>query len=432
MRRRAKGIAWLLTLVYFASYLTRKNFDVMMANICSSMTNAGAFADELTAQNKLAIVVAAMTVAYGIGQIVNGIIGDKIKPQLMLTVGIGLASACNVAMYFTPNNYIPMVVIWCINGFAHSMLWPPIVRLMATYLTSDEYGYAAVRVSWGSSIATIVLYLGCGALIGFMSWRSIILSCALGGAIILVLWIILSKKLFTEPLLLSDTPRGGEAKKEKLPLPAYVFIPIVLIMLGIILQGSLRDGVTTWTPSILNHEYGVPEGNAIMSTVMTAIFSMLSFSLFDLLHRKVFRNEVTCAGVIFAGSAVFSLAIYLTNTFVSDPALGSVLAVSFISLITGCMHGINLMLITVVPKRFIKSGKVSTFSGILNAGTYIGSTVGTLLFPMLIGTSEDIANGNVKWEAAMLVWVVIAALGTAVCFVAVPLWRKFRREYTDT
>jgi OPA family glycerol-3-phosphate transporter-like MFS transporter len=95
-------------------------------------------------------------------------------------------------------------------------------------------------------------------------------------------------------------------------------------------------------------------------------------------------------------------------------------------------HGINLMLITVVPKRFIKSGKVSTFSGILNAGTYIGSTVGTLLFPMLIGTSEDIANGNVKWEAAMLVWVVIAALGTAVCFVAVPLWRKFRREYTDT
>ncbi len=431
IRKRAKGIAWLLTLVYFASYLTRKNFDVMMANICSSMVDAGTFADKLTAQETLAIVVAAMTVTYGIGQIVNGIIGDKIKPQLMLTAGLGLASACNIAMYFAPDNYIIMTVIWGINGFAHSMLWPPIVRLMATYLSSDEYGYSAVRVSWGSSIATILLYLGCGALVGFMDWRSIILACAFGGILSLVVWILLNKKLFTEPQLLSGAKQdSGEKKKENLPLPVFVFIPIALIMLGIILQGSLRDGVTTWTPSILNQEYGVAEGNAIMSTVMTAIFSMLSFSVFDLLHRKVFRNEVTCAGVIFAGSTVFSLAIYLTNMFVSDPTFGSILAISFISLITGCMHGINLMLITVVPKRFIKSGKVSTFSGILNACTYIGSTVGTLLFPMLIG--EEGATGDVSWGIVMLVWVIIAALGTAVCLFAVPLWRKFRREYADT
>ena len=201
-------------------------------------------------------------------------------------------------------------------------------------------------------------------------------------------------------------------------------------MLGIILQGSLRDGVTTWTPSILNQEYGVPEGNAIMSTVMTAVFSMLSFSVFDLLHRKVFKNEVACAGVIFAGSAVFSLAIYLTNMFVTDPAVGSILAVSLISLITGCMHGINLMLITVVPKRFIKSGKVSTFSGILNACTYIGSTVGTLLFPMLIGEGGT-DGGSVSWGIVMLVWIIISVLGTAACLFAVPLWKKFRREYAD-
>ena len=417
LRNKAKGIAWLLTLVYFASYLTRKNFDVMIQTISTKTGNS---------LETLAIVVSAMTVAYGIGQIVNGIIGDKIKPQLMLTVGLGVASACNIAMYFVPNNYIIMAVIWAINGFAHSMLWPPIVRLMATYLTGDEYGYAAVRVSWGSSIATILLYLGCGVLVNLISWKTIILFCAFGGIAILVFWLFINKKLFDEPLLEPETKKDGE-KKKHIPLPVFVFIPIALIMLGIILQGSLRDGVTTYTPSILNQEYGVEEGNAILSTVMTAIFSMLSFSIFDLLHRKVFRNEVTCAGVIFVGSTVFSIAIYLENSFVKSPAAGAVLAVLLISLITGCMHGINLMLITVVPKRFIKSGKVSTFSGILNACTYIGSTVGTLLFPALIDESAE----SVSWGIVMFVWIVISAAGAAVCFVAVPLWNKFRREYVD-
>ena len=70
--KRAKAIAWLLTLVYFASYLMRKNFSVMMANICIELG---------VADSALGIVASALTITYGAGQVINGIIGDKIKPQ---------------------------------------------------------------------------------------------------------------------------------------------------------------------------------------------------------------------------------------------------------------------------------------------------------------------------------------------------------------
>ena len=145
IRKRAKQICWLLTLIYFASYVTRINFAVMMVKICSEMQ---------VEKTALAGIVTALTVAYGTGQIISGYIGDKIHPQYIITFGLVLTSACNIAM--SSCTAIPlMTAVWGINGFAQAMLWPPVVRLMSTYLNDVEYGYGAVRVSWGSSFATI-------------------------------------------------------------------------------------------------------------------------------------------------------------------------------------------------------------------------------------------------------------------------------------
>lgn len=413
--KRAKAIAWLLTLVYFASYLMRKNFSVMLVDICGELA---------VEKSAIAIVSTLMTITYGAGQIINGILGDRIKPQTMLTTGLGLAAACNVAMFFAPN--IPvMAAIWAVNGYAHAMLWPPIVRLMSMHLNSDEYGYSAVRVSWGSSIATIVLYTLCPFLLMVTDWRTVIIGCAVGGVAILALWVSFQKKVFADPSSVGGAvpaeAKAGGAKKKGIPLPLYVFIPIALIMLGIVLQGMLRDGVTDWTPNFLHETYGVDKSNAILFTVIPAIFSMISFSAFDLLHRKVFRNEVTCSAVIFGGAAVCSLILFAFNTLIPN----IVVAIVAVSLIIGCMHGINLMLITVVPKRFIKSGKVSTFSGILNACTYGGSAIAVPGFAMITEMS-----GN-DWNVTVLVWGIISVLGLAVCLAGVPLWRKFCKEYAN-
>jgi len=121
IRPRARAIAWMLTLVYFASYFTRINFNVMIVKICSDLG---------VLDSEIAIVITALTISYGAGQVINGLLGDKIKPQWMLTGGLALAIASNVAMFFA-QPILPMAVIWCINGFAHSMLWPPIVRRMS-------------------------------------------------------------------------------------------------------------------------------------------------------------------------------------------------------------------------------------------------------------------------------------------------------------
>lgn len=407
--KKAKQISWIFALLYFTSYVMRINFAVMLVRIISDMS---------TTKSALSIVITALTVAYGTGQIISGILGDKLRPSHLLSAGLGVASVCNVAMFFCTS--IPaMTAVWAVNGMAHALLWPPIVRLMSMHLSDVEYGYAAVRVSWGSSVATILLYLVCPLLLHAISWRTVMLLCAIFGTCVTVFWLLINKKLLgdgTEPVPAKKT---GAPKQRGVPVPRYVYLPIALIMVGIVLQGMLRDGVTNWMPSYLLETFSLPEEDAIISTVILALFSMLSFFVFDLLHRKLFCNEVFCAAMIFVLATVAALILYPINLLLSSPIPSMLL----MAIIVGAMHGINLMLITVVPKRFVKSGKVSTYSGVLNACTYVGAAISSYGFAAL---AESFG-----WGVTILSWIVIAALGAIVCFATSPLWKKFRREYAD-
>ncbi len=404
IRPRAKKISWMLTLIYFGSYLMRINFAVMIVKVCSDMQI------EKTA---LSVVLMGLTIAYGCGQLVSGFLGDKIKPEFLITGGTAFATACNVAMFFSTS--IPvMAVVWTANGFAHAMLWPPIIKLFSAYLSDEEYAYANLRVAWGSSGATMLLYLACPLLLSFMNWRAIILSCALVGVAILVIWLISYPKLFNEPINSSlEIIKSQKGEKKATPLPFFTFIPIALIMLAIICQGGLREGVTNWMPSYMCESFGLSEENAILSTVVLALFSMVSFSIFTYVNKKFFKNELSCATAIFILSTVIASLLYLANLFFSSVVSSMLL----MALIVAFMHGINLMLLAYVPKRFLSYGKVSTFSGIFNCCAYIGASLADFAFPAIAE--------SYGWNATVLSWAIFSAVGLTACAIAVPVWIKF-------
>ena len=404
---RGKQLVWLLTAVYFASYFTRINFAVMLVKIC---------ADLAAPKTSLAIVLAGLTVTYGAGQIFSGIIGDKLPAPALLTLGLSIATLCNLLLpLFTA---IPaMTAVWCVNGFAHSLLWPPIVRIMSTHLTDSEYGYGAVRVSWGSSFATVALYLLCPLLLNILTWRVIFLLCAAVSAVVCILWTILFPRLLSTPGKESASTPASQ-KMSSVPLPKTVYLPLLLIMGGILLQGALRDGVTNWMPSYLSEAFSLSAESAIVTAVIPALFSIVSFSFFNYLHQKLFRNEVFCAAVIFGAALPVSLLLYWGNSLAMPPICSAIL----LALLIAFMHGINLMLITVVPKRLAKCGKVATYSGLLNAFTYVGASLSGYGFAYLAE-----AFG---WGTTILTWAAIALCGALLCLIASSRWNVFCRTYS--
>ena len=189
----------------------------------------------------------------------------------------------------------------------------------------------------------------------------------------------------------------------------------------------MRDGVTNWTPKLLDDTFDLGETLSTVSAVVLAIFSIISFSAYNKLHRQLFKNEVFCAGMIFAFTAVLSLGVLAMFVFDINSAIISIL---LMGIIVANTHGINLMLITVVPKRFVKSGKVSLFSGLLNACTYIGAAVGNVAFAWLSTISSG-DSGDVNWTPVVISWVAISILGFGVCLAITPIWKKFCNAYAE-
>ena len=404
---RAKAIAWIFMLIYFASYTMRINFAVMIVAICEDMA---------LAKTSLAVVLTAMTISYGVGQLISGRLGDLIPPRYLLTGGLCLAIVSNLAMYFSST--VPaMTVVWVFNGLAHAMLWPPMVALMSHTLNAEEYSYVVVRVSWGSSFATIMLYTLCPFLLRVMSWKTILLLCALFGLLTLAVWLVSVGPLFKGTP--TDAAKKDEKKKERRPLPKYVYFPIVLIMLGIVLQGMLRDGVTNWMPSFLLESFGISQENAILLAVIPAIFSIFCFSLSDLIYRKLIRHETICAAAFFSLSALASTVLFLTVRFGGSIIVSALM----MALVIGCMHGVNLLLISFVPRHFTYFGIVAGLSGLVNSCTYIGSSISTYGFAALAD-----AKG---WDITILGWMIISLCGVGVCLIAGRSWNRFRRSTVD-
>ena len=95
----------------------------------------------------------------------------------------------------------------------------------------------------------------------------------------------------------------------------------------------------------------------------------------------------------------------------------AIVTVAFASLISGCMHGVNHMLISLIPKNFLKYGIVSTFSGILNACTYIGASLSSYGFAAI--------SDNFGWNAVLTCWCIIALFATLICILKIKGWNKF-------
>ena len=390
-RKQTNGLVLLFAATYMISYITRINYGA----IISEMQTATGFSKSL-----LSMSLTGSFITYGLGQVVSGICGDKISPKKLVLWGLLATVAMNLLIPVCADPY-QMLIVWSINGFAQSFMWPPIIKIMTDVLPEAEYKKAVTKVSWGSSVGTIAVYLLSPLLISVAGWRSVFVFSAALGIVMLFVWNKFATDVqAVQPREVTSAPQTGS-----------LFTPLLFgVMVAIVLQGMLRDGVTTWMPSYIAEIYHLSNEVSILTGVILPVFSILCFQIANKLYTGRFQNPLACAGLFFGVGALAALGLVF---LAGQSALISVLL--FAALI-GCMHGVNLMLVCMLPAYFQNTGKVSTVSGILNSCTYVGSAVSTYGIAAL---SEGFG-----WSVTILIWLGIAALGAAICFFGKRAWEK--------
>jgi len=393
-KRKINATVFLFTMTYLVSYMTRINLGAVITAIVE---------DTGMTKTMLSMAVTGSSVTYCVGQLLSGWIGDRVSPKKLVFLGLMTSVAMNILLIFCQNHY-QMTAVWCVNGLAQAFMWPPMVKLMVCLFTASDYQHATTKVCWGSSLGTIIIYLLSPLVIMVASWRSLFVFTASAGVLMAVCWMKFCKEPEMEKFHSKPAHTPGR-KRER-----GMFTPLLAAtMAAIVLHGALRDGVTTWMPSFVSESFHLSSEISILSGVCLPVFAIFSLRAALWIYERKPGNPVRCAGWIYAAGALAALVL----TFVSEGS--PVASIACMALLTGCMHGVNLMLICLLPPFVQRHGNVSTVSGVLNACTYVGSAISTYGIALL--------SEHAGWQVTALVWFLIAALGTGICVVCSKIWK---------
>lgn len=399
-RKDAKKLTLLCSAAYFVSYLTRVNFAAVIAAIIQAgdidKTSAG-------------LVTTLGFITYGVGQLISGWLGDRINPKRLMVIGFATTIMMNMLIPFCPSGGW-MCLVWAFNGFAQSFMWPPMVKIMSSAMNTDDYNKGCVVVSWGSTFATILIYLLSPVIIKLAGWRTVFFVYSVMAVLISSFWYIkitsIEKKCSIVYPMHRKSKNGGKMSiKISVPL-------LIIVMTTIMLQGSLRDGVTTWVPTFVSESFNLGSEISILSSVIIPLFSLASLQLTGIIYNKLGKKPFKSAGLFFICAVVAAVLLVIFK----DTAV--ILTVIMSAFIVACMHGINLILVCFLPAALADDGNVSTLSGILNFMTYVGSAASTYGFAIL---SESFG-----WNGTIVSWLVITVLGTSACVVLNKATKKLK------
>lgn len=399
MKKQYRIFGLLCCLIYFTSYISRINLSAVLAEIITS---------EGIAKSSISIVLLMNFISYGTGQIISGILGDKFSPVNLIFSGLLISCVCN-SLIPVCTGVGTMAAVWFVNGFAQALMWPPLVKLMSTYLDDASFSQTSANVSASSSVGTIFIYLTAPLFIRTGGWRSIFLFSAVSAALVALVWKLYFPKLIAVFPTVSSKQTAQENSKGTMSVgDIFKKYSLLFICLAIVAQGLLRDGITTWMPICLTEVYNMEAASSILLSVILPLFSIFSFQLAGFVQRKWVKNEVSLAAYMYI---ICGILIALWAIFYSSSLVLAVLLPAFtIALI----HGINLMLIAIVPRRFSACGHVSFISGLLNSCTYIGSALSTYGMAKL---SEVFG-----WQTTIWTLGGVAVFGLLMCGVCI---RKF-------
>ncbi|MBQ4516783.1 MAG: MFS transporter [Clostridia bacterium] len=401
-KRHINSLVFLCSVIYFTSYISRINLAAVILDIVRS---------EGFLSSEISLAITGSFITYGAGQIISGYLCDKFSPKYILFAGLLATALMNFLVPFCPAATY-MVLLWSINGFAQALMWPPISKILATMLNSQDYRNASTKVSWGSSFGTIAVYIIAPLCVSFANWKSIFWLATIACLFMSVIWLACFGKI--EKLVYDDSTTKtlsvsasrNQLAGENIFSNSTIGI-IVLLLIVITCIGALRDSITTWMPTYIGETFNLGSSVSILTGVVLPIFSIANYQLASWIYGKKIKNELACSGVFFAITLLFSLLLMLTA---NRMALLSVLC---FALLSGSMHGAGLMLTCMIVPYFKRPGLMA---GVLNSCTYMGSAASTY--------GIAVVSEKFGWSATIIVWTLIALLGTVLCFLIAKSWGK--------
>lgn len=392
--RRQVRLLIVLFVAYTAAYISRTNLSPALDAIGAEFG--------LTAA-QVGLLPTLFAIPYALGQIVNGTLADHFRPRNFIAIGLLGSAAVNMLFSVAPS-YPMLLVLWCLNGCFQSMIWTPIVAIMAV-----EYDdVVRPRAMFAISMTLIVGYLVAWAISGFLtstvSWRwafrtSGLITGVLGVGCFLALGDTQAKS--GDP----HAPAAASAPASRVSaLQLVLGTDLLFLLIGCVFNGYVRDSIMNWAPKMLVDTQGIDLSSALGVVLIIPIINFLGIQFGKILYKKLgSRVRRTCVWLL-GLCAAFSL--ILTVGYQLSPLMCTIL----LGLCSAMAYGINPLLTGFLPMDYQSLGRVGMAAGLIDALIYVGSAFS--------GTFAGLLHDHLGWSAVFASWTLFSIVGVAMVVMA--------------
>lgn len=394
--KRKISPGWLIALcwtVYVCSYIGKLGYsaNIILIEDLYQVTHS-----------QSGIVGTCFFIAYGCGQVINGIFSRRYRLPLMVFLSLMVSSVCNLLVAIAPS-FSVLKYIWLVNGFSLSFLWPLLVRLLSEQLENRDMSKAVVVMGTSVAVGTFLVYGLSALFVRFASFKLIFYTAAVLLPIIAIIWLVFCPKQTVDLKSVTEQPVREKEKKSRLVFGLIGAIGILAVFA--IITNLVKDGLVTWVPSIMKDLYNLDDSLSILLTLGLPICSIFGTAVAVKLNKRI-TDPILLCGVLFLLSAL------LTGGILSSSHVGVILVLILFSVVSCLMSGVNNVITSMVPLYWKEKVNSGLLAGLLNGFCYIGSALSSVVF----GISADLFGWGIVFLMILGLCIFSTVIGTVFHF----------------
>ena len=407
------GVLFLSFFAYIFAYFSRLNINATIPAMQASLS--------LT-DMQIGIITSSFFWVYAFGQLINGFLGDRLQPHLMISTGLIGTAICNF-LFQIQTQLLPLAIIWALNGYFQSMLWGPILRSLTNWSEPKQM----VTASFTMSVSCIIGQAFATSFTSFLSaradWRLCFIIPAIA-ALIYGIFIMVSFKgkpdesdfvYDSTALKESDTKKQEAQKTPFLKFVLLANIPILIIIA--VMQGIIKGGFSVWFPKILSDTGLIPDNSIWIILLLLPVVNFIAVGITNFVKKKYGTDNYPILFTLYTVASVVSLLLVLIS--------GSTLTFTLLMLIFSIIvNAIGPVLTSYIPFTFAKYKWVSLGAGMIDFAIYLGSALQSLVVGAISG------EGMAKWQNVAVFWLISTAAAT-VCAVFLLISYKMHKKKAD-
>jgi len=384
MNRDQKRVVMLLWCTYACLYLGRLNLSPALPALASALEVSRA---------EVGVLGTVFFWMYAAGQFLNGQAGNHVSPRRMVAIGFGIVALVNL-LFAMQASLAVMSILWAVCGFGHSMVWGPMLRILADRLDDGQRKRISTLFPMSYQLGGAATWAVAGLLVAWGSWQT---AFWVPGIVLLgVLTIWWRAGVDVQPAAVS----GGFDWKEML----QEIQSLAPMLLAAAFAGFINVGGFIWLPTYVADTDLFPTALTVAVAAVLPLLGMAGMFLSGrLLHRL---QRVLVTNVIVLLAALFCLALSASLTLPAQ--------VIWVALTMMAMGGVSALALSSLPMVLSRRARTSSAAGLFTAVYNVGGGLAGFLIGAIVERWD--------WAHVFLVWAGCALVAAAL------LWSARGRE----